>query len=202
MEGTGKMVDYSIIVNPTKGNPLTPCCDKSKDITAVRAFRVGFTDAVGYVLESTTCDCPSRWLTHDWKRYGDAAFVTLNKETMINRGDTVTVVKGKKVPLGTSGVVFWTGSNQYGERIGFKNASDGETVWISTVNVTANSAVPAPAIVPTPAIVVVPPPVAPIVDTIALLEERVLALETALAELGSLVATITGAGDEADDAAA
>lgn len=57
----------------------------------------------------------------------------------ITKGQTVTVVKGRKVAKGTTGVVFWIGEDSYGKgRIGFKG-DDGETYWtaISNVEVTA-----------------------------------------------------------------
>jgi hypothetical protein len=52
----------------------------------------------------------------------------------IARGATVTVVRGKKVPVGTSGVVFWTGDGPWGPRVGFKTA-DGVTHWTAAANV-------------------------------------------------------------------
>ena len=53
----------------------------------------------------------------------------------MEKGQTVTVVKGRKVPKGTTGVVFWVGEDSYGKgRIGFKG-TDGETYWTATSNV-------------------------------------------------------------------
>ena len=53
----------------------------------------------------------------------------------IIKGQAVTVVKGRKVPKGTTGVVFWTGEDSYGKaRIGFKG-EDGETFWTAASNV-------------------------------------------------------------------
>lgn len=59
----------------------------------------------------------------------------------VEKGKTVVVVKGRKVPIGTEGVVFWKGidkfkSNHYvtAYRIGFKDA-DGETHWTAESNV-------------------------------------------------------------------
>ena len=53
----------------------------------------------------------------------------------IVKGQTVTVVKGRKVAKGTTGVVFWIGEDSYGKgRIGFKG-DDGETYWTATSNV-------------------------------------------------------------------
>ena len=52
------------------------------------------------------------------------------------KGQTVTVVKGRKVPLGTTGVCFYSGEGQWGWRVGFKT-EDGETVWTAVTNVEA-----------------------------------------------------------------
>lgn len=47
------------------------------------------------------------------------------------KGVTVKVYKGRKVPVGTQGVVFWTGSDNWGNtRLGIKTAEE-ETVWVS-----------------------------------------------------------------------
>lgn len=53
----------------------------------------------------------------------------------MEKGQTVTVVKGRKVPKGTTGVIFWVGEDSWGKgRIGFKG-TDGETYWTATSNV-------------------------------------------------------------------
>jgi hypothetical protein len=53
----------------------------------------------------------------------------------IIKGQTVTVVKGRKVAKGTTGVVLWTGEDAYGKtRIGFKS-DDGKTHWTAASNV-------------------------------------------------------------------
>lgn len=57
----------------------------------------------------------------------------------IGVGDRVKVVKGRKVPLGTVGKVFWVGDGKHGERVGFKDG-DGETHWTSLSNVVLLSA--------------------------------------------------------------
>lgn len=54
----------------------------------------------------------------------------------IERGCTVTVVKGRKVAHGTSGVVFWVAADEdaYGViKCGFKTA-DGDKVFINIAN--------------------------------------------------------------------
>ena len=55
-------------------------------------------------------------------------------EKPIERGDEVRVVKGRKVPIGTKGRVFWLGDGAYGRRCGFKDAR-GEVHWTALENV-------------------------------------------------------------------
>jgi len=71
----------------------------------------------------------------------------------INKGDQVRVVKGRKVPIGTAGIVIWKGEQSYGQsyprhgfahgpgfygqhvtRIGIKDAA-GTVSWTSITNV-------------------------------------------------------------------
>lgn len=49
-------------------------------------------------------------------------------------GKHVRVVKGRKVPRGTEGRVFWFGFKWGHERVGFKDAA-GETFWTAATNV-------------------------------------------------------------------
>lgn len=50
------------------------------------------------------------------------------------KGDTLTVVRGKKVKVGTKGAMFWLGDTRYGTRVGF-TGTDGETYWTAASNV-------------------------------------------------------------------
>jgi len=51
----------------------------------------------------------------------------------ITKGMTVEVYKGRKVPKGTEGVVFWLGAGNYGYRVGLKDDA-GETHWTALDN--------------------------------------------------------------------
>jgi hypothetical protein len=54
----------------------------------------------------------------------------------IIKGAQVVVVKGRKVAHGTTGIVTWMGTDNYGKpRIGFRTA-DGEMIFTATSNVT------------------------------------------------------------------
>lgn len=50
------------------------------------------------------------------------------------KGDRITVVGGRKVPLGTSGVCIWVGDGNFGMRCGLKTA-DGTVHWTALKNV-------------------------------------------------------------------
>lgn len=50
------------------------------------------------------------------------------------KGQEVVVVKGRKIPLGTRGICFYSGEGQYGWRIGFTTEA-GETLWTDVRNV-------------------------------------------------------------------
>jgi hypothetical protein len=63
-----------------------------------------------------------------------AAVEKAEQEIMALKGQTVTVTKGRKVPFGTTGEVFWVGRNSWGWRIGMKDA-EGETHWTDVNNV-------------------------------------------------------------------
>lgn len=52
----------------------------------------------------------------------------------IARYKDVRVVKGRKVPIGTTGRVFWYGPTQYGYRVGIETAS-GERMFTAASNV-------------------------------------------------------------------
>lgn len=52
----------------------------------------------------------------------------------VTKGKTVRVTKGRKVPIGTEGEVFWLGENRYGWRVGIKDA-DGTVHWTAEANV-------------------------------------------------------------------
>lgn len=49
------------------------------------------------------------------------------------KGRRVRVVRGRKVPQGTEGLVFWEGQTTYGLRLGIKTDA-GETVWTTANN--------------------------------------------------------------------
>jgi hypothetical protein len=50
------------------------------------------------------------------------------------RGDQVVVARGRKVPIGTTGELFWAKEGQYGWRVGVRDA-DGEAHWTAAKNI-------------------------------------------------------------------
>jgi hypothetical protein len=52
------------------------------------------------------------------------------------KGRTCRVVKGRKVPKGTVGIVFWYGNTVYGMRVGLQ-LPNGERVFTAATNVEA-----------------------------------------------------------------
>lgn len=67
-----KPVDFAHPVRPDR--VLEPCCSKCAGILAIRSYTPD--GRYGYSLHSHTCDCPDRWLIHDW-RMGDVDCVTV-----------------------------------------------------------------------------------------------------------------------------
>jgi hypothetical protein len=51
----------------------------------------------------------------------------------LKNGDKVKVVRGKKVPIGTTGVIFWMREEAYGLRLGIKDSST--VYWTAAKNV-------------------------------------------------------------------
>lgn len=68
---------------------------------------------------------------------GSSKATRLRELLGVERGAVVEVVSGRKVPLGTKGIVIWIGSGEnprWGLRVGVKKA-DGEVVWTARSNV-------------------------------------------------------------------
>lgn len=54
---------------------------------------------------------------------------------MIDKGKSVVVFKGRKVPVGTVGVVAWIGSNRWGTSVGLRVEGSDKLVFTSIDNV-------------------------------------------------------------------
>ena len=115
---------------------------------------------------------------------------------MVAKGMHAVVVRGVKVPRGTTGVVIWSGDGKFGWRVGIKDAA-GTVHFTSMGNVEPVGPPQPPTQPPPPAApaAVLPFPSLPLFDEptpgvslaadarIAALEARVAALEAALAPL-------------------
>lgn len=60
-------------------------------------------------------------------------------EGVIRKGQHVAVIKGRKVPKGTTGVVVWLGESDWGPRVGFRPDDGGPTVFLAIGNVAATN---------------------------------------------------------------
>jgi hypothetical protein len=58
----------------------------------------------------------------------------IEEAARLEKGKRVRVVRGRKVPHGTEGEVFWVGYTRYGRRVGF-TGTDGQTYWTAASNV-------------------------------------------------------------------
>lgn len=56
--------------------PLTRCCDLGARVDAVPTFVASSPPRVGYTLKSWGCSCQSRFIDHDFRKLGHAAFVS------------------------------------------------------------------------------------------------------------------------------
>ena len=103
-------------------------------------------------------------LEHPWNRAARARFTAImqpwrvafaqadlelaetRERYRIAKGRTAVVFKGRKVPVGTRGVIIWLGSGAYGERVGVKDAS-GTVHWTASANVRVDPSVAEVAVV-------------------------------------------------------
>lgn len=99
------------------------------------------------------------------------------------KGATVKVLRGRKVPLGTTGVVFWMEDGQWGLRLGIKNKEG--VFWTAAKNCVVVDAVVDPTSPSLPFEPVAPVTATPTADDdrIVLLEARILRLELLLSAM-------------------
>jgi hypothetical protein len=72
-----------------------------------------------------------------WTAAREAAAAALERRrraARLERGKAVRVARGRKVPVGTEGVVIWLGESRYGLRVGVKDAA-GTVHWTAAGNV-------------------------------------------------------------------
>lgn len=85
-------------------------------------------DMSPYYMERTIDASPEmQEKAHQWLRGKVKAYIlellvayTTERSTTITNGDTVCVVKGRKIPKGTRGIVFWNGETRYGSSVGIR----------------------------------------------------------------------------------
>ena len=120
--------------------------------------RVGWCDDCGWLVVRVEREGKRPYLvdvTHSNYRAGYSCYANLHRcnpeakatneaarqdrlrEGSIEPGQRVRVVKGRKVPVGTVGTVFWLGDGTYGPRVGIKTEA-GERYFLSAGNVEAD----------------------------------------------------------------
>lgn len=111
-----------------------PCAYRTKKVVAPRP-EAGYVDPF---LEAEFAANRQYW--------ADRAAVARNAEAAqrdfqrcYGRGATVKVVKGRKVPVGTEGEVFWLGDKGWGYSVGFKTV-EGDKHFTAVTNVESTSA--------------------------------------------------------------
>lgn len=72
------------------------------------------------------------WL--DKRRAEYAAQKVAAEAAVVRRGKMVVVFKGRKVPIGTTGEIFWLGAGNHSERVGLKDSA-GNVHWTAKSNV-------------------------------------------------------------------
>lgn len=74
-----------------------------------------------------------------YTRLCDENWLSENFESGCNyqswKGYRVRVARGRKVPIGTEGVVFWVGASQYGMRVGLRVEGEEKPVWVDMKNI-------------------------------------------------------------------
>ena len=85
---------------------------------------------IPHVCDSTTIANHEAQLTHAATAHADALAAG-----QIIVGQHVIVARGRKVPRGATGIVFWRGDSTYGERIGIKIDGSDEKVFTALQNV-------------------------------------------------------------------
>lgn len=122
----GAVVDGGRIVPPSA--VLYPTYHPSIGLTA--AFIPKTADVTDY--DQIDFDANAAY----WSGKADAARARDAAEQRLRdmKGQEIEVIKGRKIPIGTKGTVFYSGEGQWGWRIGF-TGTDGETYWTDAKNV-------------------------------------------------------------------
>lgn len=120
---------YMVVWNPEKGEPET--------------IEFASTRGWSYPCYASSPDAtPEIRAAYDaWEAEAERKYRELEAEREARTpkcGKTLKVVRGRKVPIGTTGVCIWTGSARYGytvtKRVGIKDA-EGAVYWTAMSNV-------------------------------------------------------------------
>lgn len=75
-------------------------------------------DAPDYLIEAYQAGLAGRALAKSMREYDREFWDRRVQQAKVWKGDTVRVVKGRKVKVGTEGIVFWMGDCQWGTKVG------------------------------------------------------------------------------------
>lgn len=95
--------------------------------------------SVNYLANSSAGTKMERALAFTYEMQIESLLRDIDDETehcIVEKGKTVTVFKGRKVPQGTTGECFWIGTGGYGRdlRVGIRDANE-EVHWTALSNV-------------------------------------------------------------------
>lgn len=119
---------------PTSGEYCSNTCEDSDRFPAAQDDQEKFTKGASEMENSWQTDFDAN--AAYWSGAARAAEQQRAAEQRLRdmKGQEIEVVKGRKVPIGTRGTVFYSGQGQYGWRIGFKDAA-GNEYWTDASNV-------------------------------------------------------------------
>lgn len=116
---------YMTVWNPEKNEPESICFASTRGWTY--PCLGSFVDASPDVMAKYRA-----WEIEGERKAREAKLKA--REKTPERGKTLKVVKGRKVPIGTTGTCIWTGFGKFGERVGIKDDS-GTVHWTAMSNV-------------------------------------------------------------------
>lgn len=115
---------YATVWNPEKGAPEQIVFATTRGWTYPNHAEADATPEVVAAFKAWRAECARKA-----KEHADA-----KERRTVRIGKRVKVVKGRKVPQGTEGVVFWHGAGDYGPRVGVRDDA-GTVHWTAESNV-------------------------------------------------------------------
>lgn len=126
--GYGRSITESVVWDPERGAPRMVT-------THVSDSEYGYSEWLAEVAVDASLEVVAAYGT--WKVRVEAERAEAEREREAGRlvkGKLVEVVRGRKVPVGTKGVLIWIGASRFGDRVGVKDEA-GEVHWTAAGNV-------------------------------------------------------------------